>query len=39
VILATGRQGGGWLARTLHVDPVYQLRRRWRHQMVIFTPR
>jgi hypothetical protein len=39
VILATGRQGGGWLARALHVDPVHQLRRRWRQRMVIFAPR
>jgi len=39
VILATGRQGGSWLARTLHVDPVHQLRRRWRQRMVIFAPR
>jgi len=39
VILATGRQGGSWLARTLHVDPVHQLRRRWRRRMVIFAPR
>jgi hypothetical protein len=39
VILATGRQGDGWLARTLHVDPVHRLRRRWRQRMVIFAPR
>jgi len=39
VILATGRQGGSWLARTLHVDPVHQLRRRWRQRMVMFAPR
>jgi hypothetical protein len=39
VILATGRQGGRWLARALHVDPIHQLRRRWRQRMVIFAPR
>jgi hypothetical protein len=27
VILATGRQGGSWLARSLHLDPIHQLRR------------
>ena len=39
VILATGRQGGSWLARTLRADPVHQLRRRWRERMVIFAHR
>jgi hypothetical protein len=38
VILATGRQGGSRLARSLHVDPVHQLRRRWGERLVIFTP-
>jgi len=36
VILATGRQGGSWLARGLHRDPVHQLRRRWGQHLVIF---
>jgi hypothetical protein len=36
VILATGRQGGNWLARGLHRDPVHQLRRRWGQHLVIF---
>ena len=36
VILATGRQGGSWLARGLHGDPVHQLRRRWGQHLVIF---
>ena len=36
VILATGRQGGSWLARGLHLDPVHQLRRRWGQHLVIF---
>jgi hypothetical protein len=39
VILATGRPGGSWLARSLHLDPIHQLRRRWGLQLVIFTPR
>jgi len=38
VILATCRQGGSWLARGLHRDPVHQLRRRWRQQLIIFSP-
>jgi len=28
VILAAGRHGGSWLARSLHLDPVHQLRRK-----------
>jgi hypothetical protein len=36
VILATRRQGGSWLARGLHLDPVHQLRRRWGRHLVIF---
>src|SRR5262245_44153690 len=39
VILATGRQGGSWLARSLHVDPIHQLRRRWGQRLVMFAPR
>ncbi|HXZ69567.1 MAG TPA: hypothetical protein VEH31_01690 [Streptosporangiaceae bacterium] len=39
VILATGRPGGSWLARRLHLDPVHQLRRRWGPRLVIFSPR
>jgi hypothetical protein len=38
VILATGRQGGSRLARTLHRGPVHQLRRRWGQRLVTFTP-
>jgi len=38
VILATGRQGVSWLARSLRPDPVHQLRRRWRQRLVIFAP-
>ena len=39
VILATGRPGGSWLARSLHLDPIHQLRRRWGPRLVVFTPR
>ena len=38
VILATRRQGGSWLACSLHRDPIHQLRRRWGQQLVIFPP-
>ncbi len=37
VILATGRQGGTWLARTLRQDPIYQLRRRWGQRLIVFS--
>jgi hypothetical protein len=37
VILAAGRQGGGWLARSLHLDPVHQLRRKVQ-RLVILPP-
>jgi hypothetical protein len=36
VILATGRQGGSWLARGLHLDPIHQLRRRWGQRLIVF---
>jgi hypothetical protein len=36
VILATGREGGRWLARALRLDPVHQLRRRLGQRLVIF---
>jgi hypothetical protein len=36
VILATGRQGGGWLARVLGRDPVQRLRRRWGQRLIVF---
>jgi len=36
VILATGHQGGSWLARSLHLDPVHRLqRRRGQHLSVV----
>src|SRR5215831_12105540 len=37
VVLATGRQGGSWLARSLHLDPVHQLRRKVQ-RLVILPP-
>jgi hypothetical protein len=37
VILATGRQGGTRLARSLHTDPIHQLRRRWGQRLTVFT--
>jgi hypothetical protein len=37
VILATGRQGGSWLARSLHLDPVHQLQRRWGQHLAVVT--
>ena len=36
VILATGRQGGTRLARSLHQDPIHQLRRRWGQRLTVF---
>jgi hypothetical protein len=37
VILAAGRQGGSWLARSLHLDPVHQLQRRGGQHLVVVT--
>ena len=37
VILTAGRQGGSWLARSLHLDPVHQLRRKVQ-RLVILPP-
>jgi hypothetical protein len=36
VIVATGRQGGTRLARSLRLDPVHQLRRRWGQRLTVF---
>lgn len=38
VILATGQEGGRWLARSLRLDPVRQLRRRLGQRLIIFPP-
>src|SRR5215471_9506162 len=37
VILATGRQGGSRLARSLRLDPVNKLRRRFGQRLTVFT--
>lgn len=37
VILATGRQRGSWLARTLRLDPIHQLRWRLRQRLIVFS--
>jgi hypothetical protein len=37
VILATGRQEGTRLVRSLRLDPVHQLRRRWGRRLTVFT--
>ena len=37
VIVTAGRQGGSWLARSLHLDPVHQLRRKVQ-RLVILPP-
>jgi len=35
VILATGKQGGTRLARSLRMDPIHQLRRRWGQRLTV----
>ena len=37
VILATGKQDGSGLAGVLRLDPVHQLRRRWRDRLIVFS--
>jgi hypothetical protein len=37
VILTAGRQGGSWLARSLHLDPIHRLRRKVQ-RLVILPP-
>jgi hypothetical protein len=37
MILATSNQDGSWLARTLHLDPIHHLQRRWGKQLTVFT--
>jgi hypothetical protein len=36
VIVATGLQGGSRLARSLRLDPVHRLRRRWGRRLTVF---
>jgi hypothetical protein len=38
VIVAAARPGGSGLARTLHLDPVHQLRRRWGKRLIVCQP-
>jgi hypothetical protein len=37
VILAASGHDGSWLARTLHLDPIHHLQRRWGNQLTVFT--
>ena len=37
IILMTGSQEGSWLARSLHLDPMRQLERRWGKKLTVFT--
>ena len=37
VILATSGHDGSWLARTLHLDPIHHLQRRWGKKLTLFT--
>jgi hypothetical protein len=37
VILATSGHDGSWLARTLHLDPIHHLQRRWGRKLTVFT--
>jgi hypothetical protein len=37
VILTIASQDAGWLARTLHRDPIHHLQRRWGTKLRVFT--
>ena len=37
IILMTSGQDGSWLARTLHLDPMRHLERRWGKKLTVFT--
>jgi hypothetical protein len=37
VILATSSPDDSWLARTLHMDPIHHLQRRWGKRLTVFT--
>jgi hypothetical protein len=37
VILATSGHDGSWLARTLQLDPIHHLERRWGKKLTVFT--
>jgi hypothetical protein len=36
VIVATSGHDGSWLARTLHLDPIHHLQRRWGKKLTVF---
>jgi hypothetical protein len=36
VVLATSGHEGSWLARTLHLDPIHHLQRRWGKKLTVF---
>jgi hypothetical protein len=37
IIMLTSNQEGSWLTRSLHLDPVHHLQRRWGKQLTVFT--
>lgn len=37
IILIASNQEGGWLARTLHIDPIHHLQRHWGKKLTTFT--
>jgi hypothetical protein len=37
VILAISGYEGSWLGRTLHLDPIHRLQRRWGKKLTVFT--
>ena len=37
VILAIRGHEGSWLGRTLHLDPIHRLQRRWGKKLTVFT--
>jgi hypothetical protein len=39
VILMTSNQDGSWLQRSLHLDPIHHLQRRWGKKLTVFTAR
>jgi hypothetical protein len=36
VLVATSGHDGSWLARTLHLDPIHHLERRWGKKLTVF---
>lgn len=37
VILMTSGHDGSWLARSLHLDPIHHLQRRWGKELTVFS--